>query len=397
MVINSIFAPVVHQKTSNTNRFLRIILFLFFVSFVQYHVQAQSKLENYINKIYDKLEGDSAKPKTSSLFALPIWGVYPETGWQLGLSLVYLYRQPNDSITRPSLIRLNTQVTELGQFSIRPYIDIFTKNNRYNLKAIYTYRKFNEYYWGVGVHTEESDKELYDYTQNRLQLRATRQILKGVYVGLQYEANQISNIKFSNNNSWYGKYADGASGSFTSGAGLVLSLDNRNKIYFPTKGHFIDVTTLINVNALGTDYVFYNLTIDARKYIKLWKENILALQAYGNFNEPGNNGIPFKQLATIGSDAYMRGYYNGRFRDDLAMAMQAELRKKVWGPVSLVFFGGFGNVGNSTSVLFENIKPNYGIGFRFLAIRREHVNVRIDYGRGENNIQGFYFTMNEAF
>jgi hypothetical protein len=138
----------------------------------------------------------------------------------------------------------------------------------------------------------------------------------------------------------------------------------------------------------------YNLTIDARKYIKLWKYNILALQAFGNFNE-GN--IPFKQLATIGSDAFMRGYYNGRFRDNHAMAFQAELRKQVWGPVSITAFGGFGNVANQSSLLFENVKPNYGAGLRVMAIRRDRVNIRIDYGRGENGIQGMYFTMNEAF
>lgn len=394
MVINSIFAPVVHQKTSNTNRFLRIILFLFFVSFVQYHVQAQSKLENYINKIYDKLEGDSSKPKKSSFFALPIWGVYPETGWQLGLSLVYLYRYSNDTNTRPSLIRLNGQTTELGQYSVRPYIDIFTKNNGYNIKAIYTFRKFNEYFWGIGNNAPESNKALYDFAQNRLQIRAVKQIVKGIYLGLQYEANQVNNFDFRGNALFTLPSMLGNNGSFTSGAGLVLSFDNRDKIYFPTKGHFIDITNLFNAKVLGSDYTYNNITIDARDYIKLWNQNILALQAYGSFND---GDIPFKQLATIGSDAYMRGYYNGRYRDKNAMAFQAELRKKVWGPISLTFFGGFGNVSNSTSVLFENIKPNYGIGFRFLAIRREHVNVRIDYGRGENNIQGFYFTMNEAF
>ncbi len=394
MVINFIFALVVNKKTGNTNRFSRIIFLLFFVLFVQHSVIAQSKLENYINKIYDKLEGDSSKPKKSSFFALPIWGVYPETGWQLGLSLVYLYRYSNDSNTRPSLIRLNGQTTELGQYSVRPYIDIFTKNNRYNIKAIYTYRKFNEYFWGIGNNTAEANKALYDYAQNRLQLRATKQVLKGMYVGLQYEANQINNFDFKGNGLFTSPGILGNNGSFTSGAGLVLSLDNRDKIYFPTKGHFIDITNLFNAKALGSDYTYNNITIDARNYIKLWKENILALQAYGSFND---GDIPFKQLATIGSDAYMRGYYNGRYRDKNSMAFQAELRKKVWGPISLTFFGGFGNVGNTTSVLFENIKPNYGIGFRFLAIRREHVNVRIDYGRGENNIQGFYFTMNEAF
>lgn len=372
--------------TQKKTSILLVIIFIFCNGLL-----AQQKLEKYIDKIYDKIEGDSAKPKKNSFFAVPIWGVYPETGWQIGLSLVYLYRQANDTVTRPSLIRFNTQYTQLKQYSFRPYIDIFTKNNQYNFKVIYLYKYFNEYYWGLG-NKSNNPKSLYDFSQNRLQLRATKQVFKGIYLGIQTDFNYLSNFKgdsiFANDN------LNGVNNSFTSGVGAVVSFDNRDKIYFPTKGHFIDVTTLFNQPFLGSQFQFNNLTIDARQYIKLWKYNILALQAFGNFNE-GN--IPFKQLATIGSDAFMRGYYNGRFRDNHAMAFQAELRKQVWGPVSITVFGGFGNVANQSSLLFENMKPNYGAGLRVLAIRRDRVNIRIDYGRGENGIQGMYFTMNEAF
>ena len=354
----------------------------------------QSKLEKMLDKMYDKIEGDSAKPKKNSFFAVPIWGVSPETGWQLGMSLVYLYRYKNDSNTRPSLIRLNAQTTELDQYSIRPYIDLFTKNNKYNIKASYTFKKFNEYYWGIGNETPNSNKALYDFSQNRLQLRITKQVVKGIYLGIQSEQNLTNGFNFKRDSLFEKKEVIGNNGSFTSGLGLVVSFDTRNQIYYPTKGHFIDITTLFNHTVFSSEFNFINLTIDARKYFKLWNENVLALQGFANLND-GN--IPFKQLATIGSESYMRGYYNGRFRDNHAMAFQAELRKKVWGPISLTFFGGFGNVASQTSLLFTNLKPNYGMGFRAIAIRRDHVNIRIDYGRGENGIQGFYFTMNEAF
>ena len=63
----------------------------------------------------------------------------------------------------------------------------------------------------------------------------------------------------------------------------------------------------------------------------------------------------------------------------------------------MVFFAGAGNVGNTLGNLFEHIKPNYGIGIRGIAMRKERINLRIDYGRGENGIQGMYFTLGEAF
>lgn len=369
----------------------KLFLFILILLTLDAFIFGQTKLEKKINKIYDLIEGDSAKPKKNSFFAVPIWGAYPETGWQIGLSLVYLYRTNIDSITRPSLIRFNTQYTQLNQYSIRPYLDIFTKNNLYNFKAIYLYKYFNEYYWGLG-NKSNNPKSLFDFSQNRLQLRATKQVFNGVYLGLQTDFNYLSN--FTGDSIFKNDNLNGVKNSFTSGVGAVISFDNRDRIYFPTKGHFIDITTLFNQNLFGSEFEFNNLTIDARQYIKLWKNNILAMQAFGNFNY-GN--IPFKQLATIGSDAFMRGYYNGRYRDNHAMAFQVELRKQVWGPISITLFGGFGNVANQTSLLFEKPKLNYGVGYRFMAIRRDHVNIRIDYGRGENGLEGLYFTMNEAF
>ncbi len=99
----------------------------------------------------------------------------------------------------------------------------------------------------------------------------------------------------------------------------------------------------------------------------------------------------------MGNENIMRGYYNGRFRDNHLLAVQLEFRKTIWGPLGMAFFAGGGNVGKDSKDLFSAIKPNYGFGFRCLAIRREHLNLRIDAGFGEKNIRGFYFTMAEAF
>lgn len=374
----------------------RIIILLVFgiVSISQVHAQKKGKLEKFIDKIYDKVEGDTSKPNKKYFMALPIWGLYPETGWRLGLSLVYLFHTKKDVVTRPSLVRLNGQYTQNKQSSIKPYFDIFTNRNMFNFKGSYTYTKFIENYWGIGNTQTDASKELYDFTLNRLQLRGTYQIYKNVYAGINLETDKMSDLGFVVGSALKASNIIGVNNSYTAGAGLVLSFDNRDHIYYPLHGHLIDISTLFNSKAIGSNYEFNNLTLDARTYIKLWNNNVLALQAFGNFNE-GN--IPFRQMGTIGSDMYMRGYYNGRFRDKHAAAVQAELRKQVWGPISMVFFAGAGNVGNTLSNLFENIKPNYGIGIRGIAMRKERINLRIDYGRGENGIQGMYFTLGEAF
>jgi outer membrane protein assembly factor BamA len=170
--------------------------------------------------------------------------------------------------------------------------------------------------------------------------------------------------------------------------------DDRNNIFFPTKGQFIELSNCFYNPVLGSDYRFTNITLDARKYIGLWKENVLALQAFVNMNE---GTVPFRLMGALGSDSYMRGYYNGRYRDKNALALQAELRKTIWGPVSIVAFGGCGTVSSTLDGLATQLKPNYGAGLRIMGIPREKLNVRMDYGMGVDGNAAFYLTMGEAF
>jgi hypothetical protein len=62
-----------------------------------------------------------------------------------------------------------------------------------------------------------------------------------------------------------------------------------------------------------------------------------------------------------------------------------------------VVFAGGGTVGRIPSELTSGIKPNIGFGLRVKAIPRERVNVRADWGFGENGINALYIGLNEAF
>ena len=377
-----------------------LIMLLLFCFNVRSSAQFFPWAEKRINMVYDIIEGDSNKPHKKIFFVLPIWGVYPETGWRLGISLVQIFHTKQDS-TRPSLARLNMQYTQYDQYSIRPYTDIYLSRNRYNIRSYLTYSRFAEYYWGIGQNVTDATKELYHFDLLRYNMRVTRQVIPNLYAGPQLQFESMFNMSYNGIDNKGTSYSildssqvEGNHGSFTLGAGLVLAYDNRNQIYYPTKGAYLEVSALLNNKAIGSEYNFINTTIDLRKYSSLTKSTVLALQGYVNMNA---GTLPFRQLAVMGSDMIMRGYYNGRFRDMNMAATQFEFRQHVWGPLAITGFAGLGNVGASFGDLGNNIKYNYGGGLRILAFRREHVNIRIDYGRGNNGIQGFYFTMNEAF
>ena len=362
---------------------------------------AQQK--NFIDKTldwsYKIVQGDSAHPRKHYFFPIPIISYKPETRWIFGLSLTQLFRfKNNDSITRPSAIRLNTSYSQNNQFSIRAMGEVFTPNNNFDITGLIQYTDFVENYFGISI-SQPNLSQLYYFKMVKINMKCTYQVLPSLFAGVTYNYENMYDLTYSTSSSIDMKSSGVAgttpSGSFSTGAGFTIEYDNRNNVFYPTKGADFELTNCFYTQALGGNYTFTNITLDAKKYFGLWKENVLAIQAFANINSGAN--IPFRLMGTLGSDSYMRGYYNGRFRDNNACALQAEIRKTIWKPISIVAFGGCGTVSNKVNGLSSNIKPNYGCGLRVMAIPKEKMNIRVDYGMGIDGVSAFYVTMGEAF
>lgn len=375
---------------------IRKLVFLVLGFFMAGHAMAQ---DGFINRTirwsYRIVQGDSLNPHKKYFFPVPIIAYKPETRWLLGLSLTQLFRTHNgDSITRPSVLRLNFTYSQNHQFSVRPFMDVFTNRNRINIKGTYQFTDFAEYYWGIGISAPKEAKELYHFKMYKVNQKFAYLVLPHLYAGVQYNLERMFDLRYDAAGTMQYATVAGTHGNTSSGGGITVYSDNRNNIFFPTGGHYIELSNCFYGKGLGSTYNFTNVTLDARKYLGLWKENVLAMQAFFNLNW---GTVPFRQMGTLGSDVFMRGYYNGRYRDNNAMALQAELRKTVWGPLSVVAFGGFGTVGPQVPDLARQLKLNYGAGLRIMAIPREKLNVRMDYGVGVDGNAAFYLTTGEAF
>ncbi|QHV95360.1 hypothetical protein [Spirosoma endbachense] len=68
--------------------------------------------------------------------------------------------------------------------------------------------------------------------------------------------------------------------------------------------------------------------MDIRRYNLLAPHTVLALPGFANLNV---GEVPFKLAATFGWSFLLRGYYNGRYRDNNALAFQAEVRQRLIG------------------------------------------------------------------
>lgn len=362
------------------------------------HIKAQPPQRNFALRTMDwgyrLIEGDSAHPRKVIIAPVPILAYKPETRWIFGLSVTAIFRTHKDSITRPSYIRTNVSYSQEHQLAIIPALEYFSKGNKINIRGKYTYTDFGENYYGIGNETPTSNKELYTFAMHKANLKLAYQFFPKLYAGVQYNFEKMYRVIADSVGILNTEMPIGYNGYSASGAGFTVYYDNRDNVYFPYKGSFVELSNVFYNKTLGSEYTFVNITLDARKYLQLWKANILAMQAYINLND-GN--IPFRMQGVLGSDMFMRGYYNGRYRDKHAMAFQAEFRKTIWGPVGMVVFAGGGTVANQKGDLAKGIKPNYGLGLRIKMIPKERVNISIDYGFGTQGTKALYVGMHEAF
>ena len=127
--------------------------------------------------------------------------------------------------------------------------------------------------------------------------------------------------------------------------------------------------------------------------------DVLALQLLGQFNI---GTTPFNQLAMLGGESMMRGYYSGRYRDQNQISMQAEYR---FLPLPLSFTKRFGAAlfaGTATvfndhlEVKLKNFVWAAGGGLRFLLFPKKDIFTRFDVAFTEEGT-GFYIFIGEAF
>jgi hypothetical protein len=163
------------------------------------------------------------------------------------------------------------------------------------------------------------------------------------------------------------------------------------------KGLFGEVSFLKYDRALGSKSNFQGVNVDIRSSHPTSVRNVLAWQVYGNFYH-GN--IPFNQLALMGGEMIMRGYYYGRYRDKNMIATQVEHR---WLPFGFnkrfgaVAFAGAAVVAPKiTGFEAKYIRPSGGVGLRYLLFPKKDIFLRLDIGFTKEG-PGFYLFTGEAF
>jgi hypothetical protein len=339
--------------------------------------------------------------KNSRRISLPIIGFSPETRLSVGALGVALWKNIHPSLpTRTSNAELIVLYTTRQQLIFLPRYTIFTKGEKYLLEGMgQELVHYRDFYYGRGNNTPISNRDTILYDALGFENKIGRRIFKDrkLFIGVEVRAVQYYNVHRNAGRLLDAQKVTGYNGSSSIGFGPTLTWDNRDNILNPGRGFFWDMRFSTYSTAFGGTVNYHRLLIDFRKYLNVVpsKRHILAFEVTGSFVK-GN--APFKELSELGGSRIMRGYYRGRFRDNYLTAVQAEYRMPVYKRVGVVAFAGLGKVYNPSEVNFDGLHYSYGGGIRVNVNKRERLNLRLDYARGDPHYLGYiYFGFAESF
>jgi len=337
-------------------------------------------------------QNDSLRVNDLTLY--PILYYLPETGLGFGGAGIYTYRLSGESnSSRPSQVQTALSYTLKQQILLYLYGEVYKNDQKWWLRGELGYYRFFYDFFGVGNDNPSDYIETFGVTYPRARLNFQYLVAPNLYSGVQYWLDDYRITEVEAGKQLESGSILGGAGGVVSGLGWVTNYDTRDNIFVPSKGIFIEAIAFWNNEAIASDFNFSRYTIDATTYIATAPNQVLALNGYIGWV---NGNAPFNELLFFGGRRRARGYYEGRFRDDHMMLLQAEYRFPLFWRFGMTVFGSYGGIAPSfTAYDLNNFKWNVGAGLRF-KINQEGTNLRFDLGFGER-ATNFYFTVGEAF
>jgi len=353
--------------------------------------------EGRFRRLIQKTISDTTAPGKPSYRFYPTLAYAPETGVEFGLSSLLLFQAKNDTLNRISEVQAFGFVTLKAQYGL--WIDnaIYGNQDNWFFLGRMRFQKFPLLYYGIGPNPTAKEPALIDANYLLFRQRVLRKIIPNLFIGPELDYQQLYNTAFKQPKSHSYEKPLGSDGTINVGLGAALVFDNRHNVLNVRKGLFSELAFLGYHPNLGSEYAFHGVNLDVRSYRPTGPRNVLAWQVSGNFYR-GN--IPFNQLALMGGEMIMRGYYTGRYRDKNMIAAQVEHR---WLPFGFskrfgaVAFAAAGVVAPSFSEFNTNyLRPSGGVGLRYLLFPKRDIYLRFDVGFSEDG-PSFYLFTGEAF
>jgi hypothetical protein len=252
---------------------------------------------------------------------------------------------------------------------------------------------FPDSFYGLGPTTSKDAKETYTRRWAQGIIAAEQPVVRQLRLGVRIDlrAEDITNIQPG------GMLASGSfegTDGFTAvGLGGSVTWDTRDLPLYPHRGSFAQAWFLRYPESLGRHEEFSIAHVEGRYFHPLGSDRVIGAAA---FVEEAFGETPFTLLPKLGSTTFLRGWIEGRFRDNLAWAAQTEVRVPIAGRIGATAFFAVGDVAHDLgSLRIDTIKVAGGYGLRY-RLTPEGANVRVDVALSREGAE-LYVLVLDAF
>jgi hypothetical protein len=378
----------------------KTFLLLLFVFAISYSLNAQPpKKQNILIRYINRLINDTTESSRPQFLAYPTLAYAPETSWEFGFSSLYVFYSKRDTTNRLSEISAFTFFTLEKQYGIILDNALYSNKNKWFLLGHTKAQSYPLLYFGIGPDTEKEHIAQVNAVTIQMRQRLLRKIYPNLYMGAEFDFQRLGSVSFIPSTPHSFQLPTGHNGSTNLEIGTGIIYDNRHNVLNVRHGLYAELAYLHSDVSWGSDYNFSTLFLESRYFHPVGKRNVLAFHTVGQFNF---GTTPFNQLALMGGESIMRGYYLGRYRDKHLMATQIEFRMlplpfkftKRWGVAAFVSTG---TVFNDFNYLqFNKFVVAGGAGIRFLLFPKKDIYTRVDIAFTREK-PGLYIYVGESF
>lgn len=332
---------------------------------------------------------DEEKDKRNLIY--PVVFYSPETSLAFGFTYVKL--KPIKALNKSNVNQLFVYYTLKNQYILQSSAERYLLNKN-KFEAEFGLKKNKEDFWGIGNNTTEADIEEYTSQEIDANFSFFKEAFANFYLGLKYEWGRYRVVETEANSFLKLNAIRGYKKTHVSGIGTAFSYDTRNSQFFPTKGFNWDFEFIFHQKFWGSEYNFYRCKLDFRNFFPLYENHIFATQL--KFMQACEN-VPFQLLPKLGGSEIMRGFYEGRYRDQKYLASQIEYRFPLYKKFRGNIFSGLGCVNTYfKDFSWNDFKLSYGLGLRYLIVEEQKLYFRTDFGFNGEDMK-VYFGATEAF
>lgn len=338
---------------------------------------------------------DSTILSQNSFKAYPYVYYTPETEFAFGGGGIFIFYTSKEHEVSPSKFGFGGYWATTGQYHFRIDPVIYMSKNKLYISAPTRYGRIVDRFWGIGNRTQETGNESYvrELVASTLNVQTKSYLFSADRTGIIFDFNRTTILNKKNNEYLLDDLVPGVEGGNVFGAGLSLVWDSRNNFFYPTSGGYQYLKVMVYPEWDQEAFSYFEL--DVKQYKSVSKRGVFA----GNFFVASTAGdAPFYMMPALGGQHRMRGFFEGRYRDNFYMLFQLEYRHFFAKRFAYVVHAGAGDVASEMiKYSINQTKFSYGGGLRYLFDKEKKVNIRFDLGATNKGDIGVYFGIEEAF